>query len=243
MSFAADARIAWRMLRGQPDGADHRARLDGFYADQAEGYDRFRERLLHGRAELCAELAAALPDGASLAEFGAGTARNLEFLGSGLERCYAVHAIDLCPSLLDQARARIARRGWGRVLAEEADVTRWRAPRPLDAVLCSYSLTMIPDWFAAIDNAHAMLAPGGLFAAVDFFVARRSPGEGLARHSGFARHFWPLWFAHDGVHPSSEHLPYLRHRFATVSLHQALAPVPWLPGLRVPYYRFVGRRR
>lgn len=241
MSPAADLPVLWRLLRGMPRGGSHAERLEGFYRGQAAHYDRFRERLLHGRRELVESLE--LPEGGTLVELGAGTGRNAEFLGERLARLYRVHLVDLCPSLAALAEARAAEAGWGNVRVHRADAAAWRPERPVDAVLCAYSLTMIPDWFAAIDNAHAMLAPGGLFAAVDFFVARRSPGEGLARHSGFARHFWPLWFAHDGVHPSSEHLPYLRHRFATVSLHQALAPVPWLPGLRVPYYRFVGRRR
>lgn len=242
MSLAADLRIAWRMLRGQPDGADHRARLDGFYAVQAGDYDRFREKLLHGRAELCADLAERLPDGASIAEFGAGTGRNLEFLGPALARCRRVHAVDLCPSLLRRAEARIAAHGWTNVEAVEADATAWRAPSPLDAVLFSYSLTMIPDWFAAIDNALANLRPGGLLAVVDFQVSRRRPDPGLVRHGALARWFWPAWFGHDGVHPSPDHLPYLRRRCTQVSLHEAAGRVPMTPGLRAPYYRFLGRR-
>lgn len=242
MSLAADARIAWRMLRGQPQGADHQARLDGFYAVQADGYDRFRERLLHGRAALCADLGAALPDGARLAEFGAGTARNLDFFGADLQRFASVHAVDLCPSLLRQAQDRIARRGWDRVRAVEADVTRWRAAEPLDAVLCSYSLTMVPDWFAAVDNALANLRPGGLLAVVDFYVSRAHPDPGLRRHSGLARWFWPAWFSHDGVRPCADHLPYLRHRTMQLSLHESTGRVPLMCGLRAPYYRYLGRK-
>ena len=237
----ADLPVLWRLLRGMPGHGDHAARLDGFYRGQAAHYDRFRERLLHGRGELVADLE--LPAHGTLVELGAGTGRNLEFLGSRLAQLYRVHLVDLCPALVERAEARVAEAGWDNVRVHRADAATWRPERPVDAVLCAYSLTMIPDWFAAVDNAAAMLAPGGLFAAVDFFVSRRHPEPGLARHGGLARHFWPAWFAHDGVHPSSEHLPYLRHRFATVSLAQATAPVPWLPGLRVPYYRFIGRKR
>lgn len=239
MSLAGDARIAWRMLRGQPRAADHRARLDGFYAVQAEDYDRFRERLLHGRGELCADLAARLPDGFRLAEFGAGTARNLEFLAGHLARG-RTWAVDLCPSLLVRARARIAAHAWGTVEAVEADATAWRAPEPLDAVLFSYSLTMIPDWFAAVDNALAALKPGGLLAVVDFYVSRPHPDAGLRRHGRLARWFWPAWFGHDGVHPSPDHLPYLRRRTRQVALHEGSGRVPLTPGLRAPYYRYLG---
>ncbi len=240
MSFAGDARIAWRLLRGQPRAATHQDRLDGFYAGQAAEYDRFRERLLHGRAELCGDLAGRLPDGFRLAEIGAGTARNLEFLDGHLLRG-RTWAVDLCPSLLERARTRIAARGWTTVEAVEADACVWRAPEPLDAVLFSYSLTMIPDWFAAIDTACANLKPGGLLAVVDFTISRKHVDVGLRRNGALARWFWPTWFGHDGVHPCRDHLPYLRHRTRQVILHEDAGRVPLTPGLRAPYYRYLGR--
>lgn len=241
MSLAADARVLLALLRGQSTDADLATRLAAFYGPQAAAYDGFRERLLQGRGELYGELAARLADGAQLAELGAGTGRNIEFLGERRARFAQITLVDLCAPLLAQARMRAA--AWDNVELVEADATRWRPAAPLDAVCCAYSLTMIPDWFAAIDNALAMLAPGGLFGVVDFYVARRHPAPGLARHSVFARHFWPLWFAHDGVRPNADHLPYLQRRAETLYLHEDRARVPYLPGLRVPYYVWIGRRR
>ncbi|MCS6969617.1 MAG: class I SAM-dependent methyltransferase [Planctomycetota bacterium] len=238
--MASDWRVLWSLLRGQSRAADHRARLEDFYAPQAEDYDRVRERMLHGRRELCAQLAALLPAGFRLAEFGAGTARNLAFLEDRLAegRCWAV---DLCPALLERARQRIAAQRWTTVEAVEADVTRWQAPEPLDAVLMSYSLTMIPDWFAAIDNALAQLKPGGLLAVVDFYVSRPHPEPGLVRHGWWERAFWPLWFGHAGVRPQPDLLPYLRYRAQTLALVEGRGRLPWTPW-RAPYFRFLGRR-
>ncbi len=243
MGALADVRIAWRLLRGQPDGADHRARLDGFYVGQADDYDRFRERLLHGRAETCALLGGHLHDGCRLAEIGAGTGRNLEFLAPALPLCRQVWAVDLCPSLLQRCRQRVAARGWDNVEAVEADATAWRSPQPRDAVLFSYSLTMIPDWFAAIDAALATLRPGGIVAVVDFYVSRPHPDAGLRRHGALTRRFWPAWFGHDGVNPSPDHLPYLRRRCEQLHHCESSARLPMLPLLRAPWYGFVGRKR
>ena len=51
-----------------------------------------------------------------------------------------------------------------------ADATRFRPPEgAADVVTFSYSLTMIPDWFAALENAAAMLKPGGTIGVVDFY--------------------------------------------------------------------------
>ena len=111
-----------------------------------------------------------------------------------------------------------------------------------DVVTFSYSLTMIPDWFAAIDNALAMLRPGGTIGVTDFFVARKFPAEGRARHRWFTRTFWPAWFGSDNVFLSPDHVPYLQRRFETVRLEEHRAKVPYMPLIRVPYYTFVGKK-
>lgn len=240
MNLATDGRILWRLLRGQPRHGTPAERLAAFYGPQATTYDAFRERLLHGRAELLLELAARLPGHARLVELGGGTGRNLAFLGARLADFARVEVVDLCPPLLDQARRRW--RAWPNVVAVEADATRYRPSQPVDAVVLAYALTMIPDWFLAVDNALAMLAPGGLLGVVDFYVARRSPAPGRARHSALARHGWPAWFGHDGVHPSPDHLPYLEAHSTCVHLREGRAPLPYLPGLRVPYYVYLGRK-
>ncbi len=234
----AGLRVLASLLRGQPRAATHAGRLQAFYAPQAAHYDAFRERLLHGRADLVAALAP--PAGARVVELGAGTGRNAEYFGSRLP-ALDLTLVDLCPALL--GRAAVRARCWPTVSVVEADATTWRPPAPVDAVYCAYSLTMIPDWRAAIDNAHAMLRPGGLFGAVDFYVSERRPRAGLVRHGALARALWPRWFGHAGVHPSPEHLPLLLDRFTPVVLRERSGPLPWLPGLRVPYYVFVGRRR
>ena len=107
---------------------------------------------------------------------------------------------------------------------------------------CSYSLTMIPDWFAAMDQAYRMLKPGGVIGVVDFFVARKYPAESLAKHRWSRRTFWPTWFASDNVFLSPDHIPYLQNKFETVTLQQHRGKVPYLPFVRAPYYVFIGRK-
>ena len=52
MRLASDLRVLYHLALKPVRGADHAARLDSFYAGQAEAYDAFRKRLLAGRAEL-----------------------------------------------------------------------------------------------------------------------------------------------------------------------------------------------
>ena len=242
-SPAADARVLMRLLRGMPRQGSQAERLQEFYGPQARDYDAFRERLLRGRRELIATMA--VPDGATVVELGAGTGRNLAFFGNRLGRLGSVDVVDLCPALAEQARRRVDRlagEGVGNVRVHLADATTWRPAAPVDCVYFSYALTMIPDWWRAIDNGLAMLRPGGIFGVVDFYVGPPQPRPGATAHGLFTRAFWPRWFAHDGVHPTPAHLARLRLLLPDHTCREGRAPVPYLPGLRAPYYVFVGRR-
>lgn len=238
--MAGDLAVIRQLLRGEPRHGEHKERLEKFYGPQADAYDRFRERLLHGRKELIDALP--IGPGAHVVELGGGTGRNLEFFGERLSSFASVTLVDLCPALLERAKVRCEGKGWQHVHCIEADATRFGPAQPVDAVYLSYSLTMIPDWFAAIDNAIAMLRPGGIIGVVDFYVSRKHPAPGLKRHGTFARTFWPLWFGHDGVRPNPDHLPYLMAKTTPVSLVESQARVPYLPGLRSPHYRYIGRK-
>lgn len=228
--LTADARTLWRLLRGQPRGASHADNLQAFYAPQADRYDAFRARLLHGREELIALLA--LRPGSHVVELGCGTGSSLQLLGPLAGRLARFDMVDLCPALLDVARRRSA--GHPGVRLVEADATTWQPDAPPDVVFMSYSLTMMPQWRAVIANAHAMLGSGGRFGIVDFHL----PDSG----SKLANGFWRRWFAHDGVHPSSEHLPTLRQHFVPVHCTESRARLPYLPVVRAPYYHFVGSK-
>jgi S-adenosylmethionine-diacylgycerolhomoserine-N-methlytransferase len=238
LPLTADARILWSLLRGVRRRGTHAAALADFYGPQADRYDAFRERLLHGRDELVRRLPARPGD--CLVELGGGTGRNLEYFGSRLSEYSRVELVDLCQPLLGVAAVRAARLGNVRLV--EADATAYRPDVPVDCVYFSYALTMIPDWRAAIENAAAMLRPGGTLGVVDFYVSRPRPAAGLTRHGWPTRALWPAWFRHDGVHLSADHLPYLRQHFETSHLGEHRAPVPYLPLATVPYYVFVGRK-
>ena len=164
----SDARILWQLARGQRRAGTLEERLERFYGPQAERYDIFRERLLHGREQLIRFLD--LPPRGRVVELGGGTGRNIEFFGARLEQLESLQIVDLCPALLDQARKRA--RGLRNVVVTQGDACSWKPAEPVDAVIFSYALTMIPDWFRAVDNALSMLRPGGRLAVVDFYVSR-----------------------------------------------------------------------
>ncbi len=228
LELTADARTLWRLLRGQPNSGSHAENLQIFYAPQADRYDAFRARLLHGRKELIADLK--LQMGSHVVELGCGTGSSLEIMGKAARQLGRFDMVDLCPALLAVAKQRASQ--LPNVHVTEADATSWQPSLAVDAVFMSYSLTMMPQWPTVISNAKAMLKPGGHFGIVDFYLPETA--------SPVSNAFWRQWFAHDGVHLSSRHLPLLRKTFIELELTDCQAAIPYIPLLRAPYYRFIG---
>jgi S-adenosylmethionine-diacylgycerolhomoserine-N-methlytransferase len=241
MGLLSDLKVLYHLTMKPIRGKDHASRMESFYGGQAEAYDSFRKRLLKGREELWELLD--VPDDGVWVDMGGGTGANLENLGDKIGRLGKAYVADLSTSLLEVASQRFEANGWSNAQAIEADATTWQPPEGLaDVVTFSYSLTMIPDWFAAIENAIAMLKPGGTIGVVDFYVSRKYPPEGLTRHGWLTRSFWPVWFASDNVFPSTDHVPFLHRRFKPVEFREYRGKVPYFPILRMPYYVFVGKK-
>ncbi len=243
MPFFSDMKILYHMLLKPVRGGSHAERMESFYGGQAAAYDDFRRRLLRGREELWAALPR--PVGGTWVDMGGGTGANLENFGATINDLKGVYLVDLAPSLLRVARDRFQKRGWTNVEAIEADATTWTppdGPASVDVVTFSYSLTMIPDWFAAIENARRILKPGGLIGVVDFHVGRKYPPEGAKKQGWLSRTMWPPWFAFDNVFPSPDHLPYLLNRFEPIQLSEHRNRMPYVPFFRTPWYWFIGRK-
>lgn len=266
MSLWSDLKILYHLALKPVRGTNHAARMESFYAGQAGAYDDFRRKLLKGRQELW-NLIRPPVDGTWI-DMGGGTGANLDYFGTGdgglgageqrtgggqqgsdlsagrLAGLDKIYVLDLSPSLLDVARRRIAEQGWTNVEAVEADATTYRPPGgAVDVITFSYSLTMIPDWFAAIENALEILKPGGTLGVVDFYVGRKYASDGFVRHGWWTRSFWPTWFAMDNVFPSPDHVPFLHRHCDVLHFEEHRGKVPYLPLGRVPYYIFVGRKR
>ncbi len=241
MGLASDLRILYHLTCKRVRGHSHQERLEAFYCRQADSYDDFRKRLLHGREEMMQGLG--LPPGGRLLDLGGGTGSNVAALGERRSRLQRITIVDLCPSLLAAARRRIEAEGWDNVETVLADATTYEPDDgPVDAVTFSYALTMIPDWFRALEQAERLLKPGGMIGVVDFYVSRKWPAEGMRRHARWQRWLWPTWFGMDDVFLSPDHLPWLQAHFQTVRLEERLARMPYMLGLKAPYYLFLGRK-
>jgi S-adenosylmethionine-diacylgycerolhomoserine-N-methlytransferase len=223
-----DLKILYHLAMKPVRGDTHAARMENFYAGQASAYDDFRKRLLPARERLARELGDV--HDAVWIDMGGGTGVSLEHMGERTHQMRRAYVVDLSASLLNVARERIRRLQLENAETVEADASTFVPPEgQADLITFSYSLTMIPDWYAALEHAWSILRPGGRIGIVDFHVARKHATNG-SHQSWWTRTFWPVWFARDNVFLSPDHLPAVQWRFEPSSS----VTCTWEAGTRTP---------
>ena len=154
------------------------ALMDRLYRRQRHFYDVTRKHYLLGRDRLIDGLAP--PAGGRVLEIGCGTARNLVTAARAWPEAQ-FFGIDISAEMLDTARRVVGRAGLAaRIELARGDATSFD-PAWLFGVPCfsriffSYSLSMIPEWRAALAQALIWLPAGGELHIVDFGGQERLP--------------------------------------------------------------------
>ncbi len=118
-----DGRVLWKLLASRSQGCSHEDRLRHFYTGQADAYDAFRRKLLHGRQSMIDQLPVHRND--VWVDLGCGTGENLERFGEKLDLLSAVHLVDLCEPLLALARQRVRGISHPSITCHLADATQF----------------------------------------------------------------------------------------------------------------------
>jgi len=156
----------------------HAAKMDAMYRRQRYIYDLSRKYFLLGRDRLLARLP--VRPAARVLEIGCGTARNLVILAGRHPQAH-FYGIDISNEMLRSARANIRRHRLKNIAvaaaaAEDPDHYRlFGLETPFDIAFFSYSLSMIPDWQAALAMGLNSIRPGGCLAVVDFWDQKELP--------------------------------------------------------------------
>jgi len=121
-----------------------------------------------------------LKPGDTVVDIGCGTGLNFPLLHRAVASHGKIIGVDLSDAMLAQARQAVTANKWTNVQLMCADAAQFEFPAHVDAVLSTYTLTLVPDCGRAISNACEALAPGGRIAVLDMAWP---PG-------------WPLWWRH-----------------------------------------------
>jgi S-adenosylmethionine-diacylgycerolhomoserine-N-methlytransferase len=158
--------------------SNHAAAMDRIYRWQRAIYDVTRKHYLLGRDRLIADLDP--PPGAHVLEIGCGTGRNLILAARRYPQA-RFYGIDISRAMLATAKASVQRAGLqSHIVLAQGDATAFD-PAALfgverfERVFCSYTLSMIPPWQAALMQAARVVSPSGTLSVVDFGRMEKLP--------------------------------------------------------------------
>ena len=251
-TWSSDWKVIKAMWFAKITGTDLQERLDSFYEDQADLYDSYRFRMLHGRPKMLQAIAdhyvpsaAKRKAGIVWVDLACGTGANVENYAASVRsgKFAKIYLVDLCRPLCRVAqRERADKYNTKKDIitvvhgdATDPNLEGLPAAGTVDLVTISYSLVMIPDWPKALAQAKRLLKPGkGMIAVCDFTLV---PDQ----QSPLSRYFWRQTFARDHVFLNADHLPTLQANFDEIESDYGFGSLPYTPpNLEAAYYYFVG---
>lgn len=198
--------------------------MQAYYSWQSKIYDLTRWSFLFGRKRIVRRLPFGRAAKFTLLEVGCGTGYNLSHLARSYPNAQLIgldtssHMVEKAASSTHAYADRVHLHNQPYQLGDTQHLGQ------LDAVLFSYSLTMInPHWSSLLQQAQRDLKPGGIIAVTDFHDSKRP---------WFKRHMGNHHVRMDG------HLvPFLAAHFEEVeqSVNQAYGGI-WA------YFHFIGRK-
>ena len=200
--------------------------MSAYYTWHSRIYDCTRWSFLFDRAAILEDLQ--LKPGETVVEVGCGTGHNLESIVNRVGPRGKVLAVDCSDPMIKRCGQRIRDNNWTNVRLIDREYGSFPVSGGhADAVVMSYSLSMIPNWEEALECAFRDLRPGGRIGVVDFYLAERS-----ATTMGFSE-----WMARNHVVLDRSYLESLSSIFRPTRRVTRKA----LGGLW-SFYRFVGER-
>jgi S-adenosylmethionine-diacylgycerolhomoserine-N-methlytransferase len=149
-----------------------KAAMDNMYRLTRHVYDASRKYYLLGRDRLISELQP--KDGETICEVGCGTARNLIKMAHAYPDA-SFYGLDASEEMLKTANAALKKKNLtgnikiAHAFAQSFDPQKlFQLSKPLDKIVFSYALSIIPPWRESIDHALTLLPSGGQMHIVDF---------------------------------------------------------------------------
>ena len=150
------------------------------YGRSAAWYDTVSGEPIYRVGRECAVSALHLREGSRVLDIGCGTGLNLPLLLTAVGRSGQVVGVDLSREMLEVARRKTIQAPPGNLALVQADAEQLDRVAagpdglgaPFDAVLFTYSLSLMSNWEAAWRHATSLVRPGGRAGIVDMDLPR-----------------------------------------------------------------------
>ena len=117
-----------------------------------------------------------LRPGDSVIDVACGTGLNFPLIEKMIGPDGRIVGVDLTDAMLAQAQDRIHTNGWSNISLVQADAADFDFPTEVDAILCTYALTQVPECAQVIAHGAAALAEGGRWVVLDLKIPANLPG-------------------------------------------------------------------
>lgn len=108
-----------------------------------------------------------LNPGDTVVEIGCGTGLNFQLLEQAVGHEGKVIGVDLTEEMLEQARRRVRKMGWGNVELVQCDASTYKFPKGVGGIISTFAITLIPEYDSIIKNGAEALLPNRSFAILD----------------------------------------------------------------------------
>lgn len=116
-----------------------------------------------------------LKAGDTVVDIGCGTGLNFPLLFRAVGPQGRIIGVDLSDAMLTQARHAAEANQWTNVQLVHADASQFEFPPRVNAVLSTYTLTLVPSPGRVVCNATGTLTPGGRLVVLDMAWPRYCP--------------------------------------------------------------------
>jgi demethylmenaquinone methyltransferase/2-methoxy-6-polyprenyl-1,4-benzoquinol methylase len=130
-----------------------------------------------------------LRPGDCVVDIACGTGLNFPLIEAAIGPGGRLVGVDLTDAMLTKASRRVASNGWRNVSLVQADAAQFAFPREVDAIVCTYALTQMPECVAVIAHGAAALSRGGRCVVLDLKIPAGAPRWMTALGSAAVRPF------------------------------------------------------
>ena len=129
----------------------------------------------HGAQRIRAVEALDLRPGDTVVDIACGTGLNFPLIEDAIGPDGRIVGVDLTDAMLSRARRRTEENGWRNVSLVHADAIDFEFPGAVDAILCTYALSQVPESAEVIAHGAAALSEGGRCVVLDLKVPDNTP--------------------------------------------------------------------
>src|SRR3954468_8056193 len=127
--------------------------------------------------------------GDTVVDIACGTGLNFPVIEQVIGPAGRIVGVDLTDAMLAHARDRLETNGWSNVSLVQADAADFDFPAEVDAILCTYALTQVPECAEVIAHGTAALSGGGRWVVLDLKAPDTAPWWLAQLATAIARRF------------------------------------------------------